>query len=347
MSTRSATPATVDHLRKPTVSSRLVLPFVAVTEELGFPGAPGLKGAGFRRQMLDEPDTRLSWPTIQGVLRTAVQWTGRPGLGLLAAERVEPGLFDLVEFAARSQTTLKGAIDSLQRLFPLLFDAAEIRLLDRGDMVALKFVCPRGYPCEPAAVDFALACLQIEARRITGLSELTVSEVTFVHEAPADVTPYERIFRAPLRFGADENSLVFPSEHLALPLVFADSKLCETLQRIGEQFVRSLPTATTLRETVQNEIARQLAEGECTCETIAGALGVTPRTLHRRLKDEGTTFRDELDAMRYQLATTYLKEGALSVTDLAYLLGFSTVASFYRAFKRWTGTTPREFRSRE
>src|SRR5260221_203051 len=133
---------------------------------------------------------------------------------------------------------------------------------------------------------------------------------------------------------------------LSLPLVQADSALSATLQRIGEAFVAAQPRALTWRQAVRKRIADQLCCDGCSCEAIARSLAVTPRTLLRRLKEEATTFRDELDAVRQEKAVTYLRDTTLSVSELAYLLGFSSVATFHRAFKRWTRTTPGDYRRR-
>jgi AraC-like DNA-binding protein len=328
------------------VSARVVWPFIAVYRELGCPDELGLEQLGYERASIADPDARLPWSDVQRGLRIALERTQRPDLGLLAAEHFAPGLFDLLEFAVRSQTTLGGAMSSLRRLLPLIIESAELQVAASAETALLQFEPPPGEPCEPSAVEFAMACLQIGLRRCTGRKDLTPREVRFRHARPAHTKTHDAVFRAPLTFGAASNGLVLPLEMLSLPLVQADSALSATLQRIGEAFVAAQPRALTWRQAVRKRIADQLSSDGCSCEEIARSLAVTPRTLLRRLKEEATTFRDELDVIRHEKAVTYLRDTTLSVSELAYLLGFSSVATFHRAFKRWTGTTPGDYRRR-
>jgi AraC-like DNA-binding protein len=330
---------------QPLVSARVVWPFIAVYRDLGCPDELGLELLGYDRTSITDPDARLPWSDVQRGLRFALERTRRSDLGLLAAEHFAPGLFDLLEFAVRSQTTLGGAMSSLRRLLPLIIESAELQVVASAETAVLRFEPPPGEPCEPSAVEFAMACLQIGLRRCTGRNELTPREVRFRHARPAHTKTHDAVFRARLTFGAAVNGLVIPLEMLDLPLVQADSALSATLQRIGEAFVAAQPRAFTWRQAVRHRIADQLCDG-CSCETIARSLAVTPRTLLRRLKDEATTFRDELEAVRHEKAMTYLRDTTLSVSELAYLLGFSSVATFHRAFKRWTRTTPGDYRRR-
>jgi len=328
------------------VSARVVWPFIAVYRELGCPDELGLEQLGYERASIADPDARLPWSDVQRGLRAALERTGRPDLGLLAAAHFAPGLFDLLEFAVRSQTTVGAAMSSLRRLLPLIIESAELQVVTSAETAIIRFEPPPDEPCEPSAVEFAMACLQIGLRRCTGRNDLTAQEVRFRHARPQQTKTHHAVFRAPLTFGAASNALVLPLEMLGLPLVRADSVLSATLQRIGEAFVAAQPRVLTWRQAVRKRISDQLSCDGCSSEAIARSLAVTPRTLLRRLKEEATTFRDELDAVRHERAVTYLRDTLLSVSELAYLLGFSSVTTFHRAFKRWTGTTPGDYRRR-
>lgn len=331
---------------EPTVSARVLWPFIEVTRELGMPPELGLRAMGYSSATLKDPETRIPWSKVQRALRAAIEWSGREDLGLLAAERVAPGAFDLVEFAARSQPTLIHAAECLCRLLPLDNEAARARLVIEGSTTAFEYDVAPGCSIEPASCEFALAYFHVASRRFTGKTDLCPLGVSFRHPAPKDTSAHQRIFGTSVQFNSGRNCLTQSLEVMRTPLVHADSQLGATLERIGQQFVAALPRATTLRQSVRNLIAQQLAQGSCTCESVAATLSMTPRTLLRRLKEEETTFRDELDDMRRAIALSYLEGGVVPVTELAYVLGFSTVTSFHRAFKRWTGTTPREYRRR-
>jgi AraC-like DNA-binding protein len=105
------------------------------------------------------------------------------------------------------------------------------------------------------------------------------------------------------------------------------------------------PPRDSLIDQVRNLIAEEFRGGEASLERIADRLGLTPRTLQRKLQELGTSYNDVLDQLRRQLAVRYLREPRMAICEVAYLLGFSEASSFHRAFKRWTGLTPKDFRS--
>lgn len=234
---------------------------------------------------------------------------------------------------------------SLCRLIPLVIDCAELEMLARAETAVLEFKPPDSCPCEPASTEFALACIQIGSRRFTGQPALVPREARFRHPRPTDTASLEAVFGARLTFDADTDCLVLPIEQLGLPHLQADSTLGAILQRIGDDIVAAQPRATTWRGAVRNQIAEQLARGACSAESVAEAIGLTSRTMLRRLREEGSTFRSEFESMRHKQALAYLRDTELSATELAYLLDFRSAASFHRAFKRWTGTTPGDYRT--
>jgi AraC-like DNA-binding protein len=327
-------------------SVRVVWPFRRASEELGLSRSASLELLGEGAAIIDDPDGRIPWSVLQQLLRYAVEQTQRPDIGVLAAAHFEPGLFELVEFAARSQPTMGGGITSLCRLIPLVIDCAELEMVARAETAVLEFKPPDSCPCEPASTEFALACIQIGSRRFTGHPGLVPREARFRHPRPADTASLEAVFGTRLTFEADTDCLVLPIEQLNLPHLQADSTLGAILQRIGDDVVAAQPRATTWRGAVRNQIAEQLARGPCSAESVAEAIGLTSRTMLRRLREEGSTFRSEFESMRHKQALAYLRDTELSATELAYLLDFRTAASFHRAFKRWTGTTPGEYRTR-
>ena len=117
------------------------------------------------------------------------------------------------------------------------------------------------------------------------------------------------------------------------------------LDRHAEELLAKYPPRDSLIDQVRNVIADEFRGGEPSLERIADHLGLTPRTLQRKLQELGTSYNDVLDQMRRQLAERYLREPQMAICEVAYLLGFSESSSFHRAFKRWTGVTPKEFRS--
>jgi AraC-like DNA-binding protein len=171
-----------------------------------------------------------------------------------------------------------------------------------------------------------------------------VREVRFQHAAPKDTSEHERIFRAPVQFERGDSELVFESALLRLPLVEADPTLCAMLDRHAEELLTKLPRRGGLIDDVRALLRQSLNGGDPGLEAISQQLGLSPRTLQRKLKDERTSHQDLLDEMRRDLSVRYLQEPEMAICEVAYLLGFSEPSAFHRAFRRWMGTTPRAYR---
>ena len=163
---------------------------------------------------------------------------------------------------------------------------------------------------------------------------------------PADITEHARLFRCSVKFGAPSNRLTFASSLLSLPIARADASLCALLDRHAEELLAKFPPRDSLIDQVRGIIADEFRGGDPSLERVADQLGLTPRTLQRKLHELGTSHNELLDQMRRQLAMRYLREHEMAICEVAYLLGFSESSSFHRAFKRWTGITPKEYRGR-
>jgi AraC-like DNA-binding protein len=169
--------------------------------------------------------------------------------------------------------------------------------------------------------------------------------VLFTHAQPERIEEYERTFGpGRLRFGAPFNGFSFDRRALELPLQGSDPKLNDLLRKHAELLLAELPKAQSLTEKVRDMIAQQLSGGNPNAERIAHELHISPRTLGRKLEHEGTTFKELLSDMRRRAAIRYVGGHDLGLSEIAFLLGFSQTAAFHRAFKRWTGQTPLEYR---
>ena len=168
--------------------------------------------------------------------------------------------------------------------------------------------------------------------------------IEFQHKAPADISEHQRLFRCPVRFNVMSNRLTFASSFLSLPIARADASLCALLDRHAEELLAKYPPHDSLIDHVRSIIADEFRGGDPSLERVADQLSLTPRTLQRKLHEHNTSHAEILDQMRRQLAMRYLREHEMAICEVAYLLGFSESSSFHRAFKRWTGVTPKDFR---
>lgn len=326
------------------VSVRLLWPFARLV-----PAEPllvdSLRRAGIHAEEFANPTARLPHRVMIGLLQDAVETTGNPALGLCAGRLTEPGDFEVLEYAARSCATLGDALDSLARHLRLIHDAIDLRVNRDGDRVFVTLRTTDGVPQPSAANDFAVAAVAaFIARNIS--SENALLELRFVHPRPLYAAEYTRLLHVPVTFGASHNAVVLSRESLTAPMIHGEPNAAKAFARRADTLVVELRETDGIAGRVRDVVARR-GVGDVTMEWTAARLGMSVATLRRRLDGEGTTFSEIIDTVRRSFAERILQEGSLSISEVAYSLGFSSVGAFHRAFKRWTGVAPAAYRSRK
>jgi AraC-like DNA-binding protein len=170
-------------------------------------------------------------------------------------------------------------------------------------------------------------------------------EVHVTHAAPGHRAEYDRIFRAPVIFESDKNALLTDAVWLTRRNPVSSRYVFGILSAHAEALLKSLESSKSTRGRVESLLMPILHTGDVSMDTIAGKLGLSRQTLFRKLKAEGVTFEKVLDELRHKMALHYLSGKKVSVNETAYLVGFSDPAAFSRAFKRWTGSSPRMMRA--
>jgi AraC-like DNA-binding protein len=171
------------------------------------------------------------------------------------------------------------------------------------------------------------------------------ARVCFAHEAPGDTGEHDRVFRGPVSFSTGRLEMHVPNRVLDLPNPRANEGLLNVLDRYAEGLLEKLPRAVTFSERVRARLLEELKGGAPTAESLARSMRMSVRSLHRGLRSEGRTFREILEQLRHETAVALLTDDRASIAEVGFLLGFSELSSFYRAFRRWTGKTPAEFRA--
>ena len=167
------------------------------------------------------------------------------------------------------------------------------------------------------------------------------TNVAFAHARSSDLREFERFFGCPVEYGAPTDRWTFSNETLALPLLTGDPYLLETLQPFCDEAAKERNTPKgTLRASVENEVQKFLPHGKAKRQTVAKALGMSERTLSRKLTEERTTYDEIVDQLRRSLALQYIKDRGISLSQIAWLLGYEGSTSFNHAFVRWTGGSP-------
>ncbi|WAS91272.1 AraC family transcriptional regulator [Nannocystis punicea] len=305
-----------------------------------------LADIGIDREAADDADYSLA-PALRAALwRESLQRSRDPALALHAAEAVPFGHFDVVDYVANEAPTLGEGIAALARYFRIIRADFHLRFEQDDDEGRLWLELPPSFGLVvPYTTEFTLGCIFTRFRGIVG-DGFAATEIRFDYPAPGHLAEYERVFACPLRFEAEETLVRFPRSVLALPQPRADARLRLVLERAAAAVLARLPPASDLTQQLRQALSEELRGGTPTCEQIARRLAIGVRTLNRRLQGEGTSFQQQLADLRCELARGYLEDRRLSISEVAYLLGFSEPSAFHRAFKRWTGHSPQAWRRR-
>jgi AraC-like DNA-binding protein len=296
--------------------------------------------------VLLDPDNRILFAQLVALYEKAAELTGDDCFGLHLAQMINPTAFDIVGYCALNSPTLGAAFTRVARYHSIWTDGALFTLETSNDTSAIvySYVGTSIHEHRQDA-EITLALVTTLCRTIAS-PDFAPTAVEFQHDAPSDTSEHAKIFRCPVEFRAPSNKLFFASSFLSLPIAKADARLCALLDRHAEALLAKFPPRDSLIDQVRSIITGELRGGDPSLERVADQLSLTPRTLQRKLQDLGTSHNELLDQMRRQLAMRYLREPEMAICEVAYLLGFSESSSFHRAFKRWTGLTPKEFRYR-
>ena len=321
-----------------------VLPYlIEWVEAQGFDVAALRKLPGMAE--LTDPDLRVPEASVEAAWRLATTLTHDDAVGVHLAEALPRGALDLVEFAFRSSASLTSALERLVRYGRVISDRVAARVAANGEGLLLAFGDIGSTALHPGRAEFALAVALKLARDSTGHG-IIPQQVCFAHVAPPDTAEHQRFFRGPVRFGAGSTAMILSASDAARPMLGADEALSSVVRRRLEKALveRDLQEAGPFSGRVRRLMVEHVGGSTLTPSTVARALTISGRTLSRRLADEGTSFRAILDDVRREFACALLQDRRLSVGDIAFFLQYSEPAAFHRAFRRWTGQAPGDFR---
>lgn len=325
---------------------KTILAAVGFAANAGVPPPDLLRAAELDPAALANPDAYLLQAQEMRLWSEAVRLTGDQDFGIHMAEwvaRVPLDHFDVLAFAARSCPTLGERYRLSGRYIRMIHEGIYLSLEEEGDVARLVHghIPEQIGPRHPVESLLALAVLQ--GRASVG-DDFAPRAVCFTHARPDRVSEQERVFRAPVHYGCPRNELVLERAFLDRPQRHAEQRLLALLDRQLGALLSELPESRRFRDVVMRGMMDELPEREPAVATIAAKLRMSTRSLQRRLKSEGTSFAEVLSDLRRDRALQYFQDGRLSISEVAFLLGFLDVTAFHRAFKRWTGSTPAEHR---
>jgi AraC-like DNA-binding protein len=322
------------------VSCRALISYAAPL----FEGTEGwLRAAGLTRAMLEDPDARLEPGAIFTLWRQAYGALGDPALALHVAESLPRGAYRAVEYLAAHAPTVGQAYSKVADYFSVIDSTTQ--LLIEADSTEVR-LGPRAAGSDPSAypaIEYMLAACYLRVRDMTGtphrplLLELAIAPLSHAREI-------ERAFGCPVRWGAPAYRLVFDRSDWDQPTASADPALLAVLEDHARLLQERQPSAPPFLEALDRLLEQAASDGEPGLEDTARKLGMSTRTLQRRLSEEGSAFADRVDAARRRATLRWLEVPEVSLAEVAYLVGFKEQASLTRAVRRWTGQTPLQWR---
>ncbi len=266
-------------------------------------------------------------------------------LPLRVGPLMRPDDYGALGLAWKSAPTIRSSLERVERYCRLWTDNLTYEICDRDDGV--DFIVHR-FGERRLGMRFSNEATLASATsliRQTSSPRFRPRTVFMKHAAPKSISAHERYFGCPVLFDSDRDALSISSEVISRPNHLADDGISRFLISHLEAEIESLETEIPVEALVEREISRSLSEGVPRMSYVARRLAMSERTLHRRLSERGFSFRTTVEEARRHVAENLLRESRYSLTEVAFLTGFSEQSAFNRAFKRWTGLTPTAFRS--
>lgn len=320
------------------------MPVISGLEALEHDADAVLRAAPIQRNLFDDPDGRVPHRTMMKLWQEALERTGDDNLGIHIAEASPIASFGLHAYTVLSSPTLRQAYRRGCRYQRLIHEATNLVFEEGPTEGRLRHALPGGGSVPRHPAEFLVTAWLRLGRLVAG-EDWTPNLVSFSHPAPDDLAEHTRVFGPSIRFESGMTALSVAAPILDAANQRADEGLLQILDEHARGLLRRVPNDPTLSDTVRARLEAALENGAPTAERIAANLNLSVRSLHRGLKAEATTFREILDQLRHERAAAMLPDSRFSIPEIAYLLGFAEISSFYRAFKRWTGTTPADFRN--
>jgi AraC-like DNA-binding protein len=321
-------------------------PVTAIAKALEYKGLDSrsvFHALGIPQAIRNDPTDRLSVSANAALLRHCADVTRDPYFGLTVAKFIRVSNIHALGYALLASKTLLDFCLRLERYFALVTQSVEVRVERHPHEIALRF-----HPLTRIAgeAEDAWTAFMLHLMRLLYRPDYSPSRVEFRHHCPSEGPgPYVDCLGVMPRFEQPELVVGFSAAVMEEPLSGASPELAQYNDKIAGDYLARLNKADVVGR-VRVEIIERLSSGDCNRRKVASEVGMTEETLHHKLAQCNTSFHTLLDETRKELALGYLADRAISVTEITFLLGFSDVSNFTRAFKRWTGTSPTLYRSR-
>lgn len=304
---------------------------------------PILKEAGLTRRQASNPDAKIPFHKHATLLTLAAEATGDGCFGLHLGTSLHPKQAGVLGYVFLNSSTLGDALRNLVHYSRVLTDGVVFEFSVAGDeAVLMGSVADPLVQDERQVAEFGMGFRVRICELITG-TKVSPIRVEFRHARPKEARTVRQRFGAPIRYGQERGALIVKRGLLDHPVEAADNELLKILQRHCRQILGRRPKTKDFAYEARELITTLLASGHPKFDDVARELGMSSRTLARHLAEQNLTYKGLLDDVRHKLALRYLND-RIGAKQVAYLLGYSEVAAFSHAFRRWTGSSPGQYR---
>jgi AraC-like DNA-binding protein len=330
-------------------------PLISATVTIDLPGA--IDDAGGKsdeifqdldidREVLSRRDGFIPCARFARILEATAQRTGDEAFGLHFGSRSNPKKLGCLAYAVMNSPTVAAAFETARRYIHLHNEAAQLTFAEDQGIAYWRYTLEK-LPLEGSRqfIDYGMAAALNVVRAMVG-SAWSPREVHFAHQPGKSIAAYQEVFRSPVLFAHSTNAFVMDAEFCRQPIPAADPNLFRILTGYLDDVLSRMPKQDDFVGPVRAAIGQLMKDGGVKLSSAAKMMALSPRTLQRQLKQRGLSFAELVEDTRRALATEYLKDRENTLTEIAFLLGYSEVSAFNRAFKRWTGKTPSDYRRR-
>jgi AraC-like DNA-binding protein len=303
--------------------------------------------AGIDAQLLDKPENRVPFEQQQVLWGLAIERADTSAFGLHFARCIQPTSFGLLGYMAMNYGTIGECFEAIVKYQFLAGQGGDFSLEREGETTALSYTpINPDHPVSPQRVVALLAATVSFGRWLVG-EAFNPLRAEFTQPRPDSVEEYQEYFGCPVHFGQGTNRLLYDESVTSLTIPNASEELLLLLSERANRLLENLSQSSGIANRIASLLATQLGNTLPDKSLIAAQLGMSERTMQRRLKEEGTSYQEILDNTRHYLARELLRSTRVPLTDVALQLGFSEPSTFFRAFKKWEGMTPGQYRDAE
>lgn len=295
---------------------------------------------------LTDPDLRIPADQHYHLWEYAESVTGDPAIGMHVGQTVDPDRMGLMGHVFFNCDTLGEAVTQYTRLHGLINESVKISFEQTGGLAILTWQADSpGHYCRQD-MDRTIASMICRARHFIHPA-LVAAWVEIAHEKPGYAQEYVALFGSKVRFGCEKTRVAFDRRHLSHSIPHRNPYVYSAVLKQVNAILARLQTRRTFGRKIRRLIAQQMSTDRIDADTLAGQCHMSRQTLYRRLKKEGLGFHELVEEVRKDKAMRYVSSNHYALGEIAFLLGFSELSAFSRAFKRWTGIAPAQYRAQQ